>query len=58
MFLNFYNGFSDDDDDNFDDMTLFDVSTEDAIDSTTFAAADDTSFGGMSMSFSDDFGKL
>ena len=45
------------DDENFDDVTLFDVSTDDAGDSTTFAANDDT-FGGMSMSFSDDFGKL
>ncbi len=46
-----------DDEDNYDDVTLFDVSTDDAGDTTTFASNDDI-FGGTSMSFSDDFGKL
>lgn len=44
-----------DDDDNFDDMTLFDVSAEDGGETTSYTHNED-SYGGMS--FSDDFGKL
>jgi hypothetical protein len=48
------------DEDNFDDMTLFDVSADDAADTTLYTSHQhnnsDDSYG--QMSFADDYGKL